>query len=512
MSAPDLAPGAAGVPDPAPRVPGPADPGTSGRATSAPGSGTPGTGAGELPWLSAAAAARAFRDRSLSPVELLQGLLAHIERHDPALNVFIRLDAQAALAAARAAEQAFAQGRAQGRALGPLHGIPVGIKDIIDVAGLPTTCHSRVLLDNVATADAGCVAQLRRGGAIILGKVATHEFATGGPSFDLPFPPARNPWNPDHHPGGSSSGSGAGVAGGLFPLALGTDTGGSVRNPASCCGIVGMKPTYGLVSRRGVFPLAHSLDHVGPLARTAEDAALLLDAIAGYDPQDPGSAATAAHGFGAELGRGVRGLRIGFVRHFHETDIPANPEVAAALEQAARVLEAEGALVRSVTLPALQEYGTVCKVISNSESWSMHAPWLRSRPGDYGSLGRTRLMAGAFLPASLYVDAQRRRTELIAATEDALREHDVLMCASAMEPASRIDDAAETARTYPRQARQPFNVTGHPALAMMSGLSSQGLPLSVQFAGRWFQDATVLRVAAAYERATAWHTMRPPLG
>ena len=238
------------------------------------------------------------------------------------------------------------------------------------------------------------IAKLRQAGAIILGKLSTHEFAIGGPSFDLPFPPARNPWNPDHHPGGSSSGSGAGVCAGLFPLALGSDTGGSVRNPASACGIVGLKPTYGLVSRRGVFPLSFTLDHVGPMTRTVADNALLLDAIAGHDPADPGSAATSARYFGRMLDRGVRDLRIGFVRHFHEMDKPAHPEVTAAVEDAARVLQAEGAEVRDVTLPSLNEFAAVNRVILCSEAWSIHAPWLRSRPGDYGQLSPPTADAG----------------------------------------------------------------------------------------------------------------------
>ena len=201
----------------------------------------------DLHWMTAAEAARAIAARKLSPVELTTALLERIGRLDPKLHVFIRLDAEAAMDAARAAEAEIASGRRRG----PLHGVPVGIKDIIDVAGLPTTCHSKILVDNVAAADAVCVSRLRGAGAIVMGKLSTHEFAIGGPSFDLPWPPARNPWNTDHHPGGSSSGSGAGVAAGLFPLALGSDTGGSVRNPASACGIVGLKPTYGLVSRRG---------------------------------------------------------------------------------------------------------------------------------------------------------------------------------------------------------------------------------------------------------------------
>src|SRR6202030_2982315 len=314
---------------------------------------------------------------------------------DPKLNVFIRLDAEAAMDAARAAEAEMAAGRRRG----PLHGVPVGIKDIIDVAGLPTTCHSKILIDNIATADAVCVARLRGDGAIVVGKLSTHEFAIGGPSFDLPWPPARNPWNPDHHPGGSSSGSGSGIAAGLFPMALGSDTGGSVRNPASSCGVVGLKPTYGLVSRRGVFPLSFTLDHVGPLTRTVADNALMLDAIAGHDPADPGSAATSARYFGRMLDRGVRDLRVGFVRHFHEIDKPAHPEVTAAVEDAARVLQAEGAEVRNVTLPSLNEFAAVNRVILCSEAWSIHAPWLRSRPGDYGQYSRQRLMPGAFMNA-----------------------------------------------------------------------------------------------------------------
>ncbi len=462
----------------------------------------------ELHWLTAAEASRAFAAKTLSPVEYLSALLKRIDALDPKLHAFIRLDADAAMAAAKAAEAEIVAGRIRG----PLHGVPVGVKDIIDVAGLPTTGHSKILVDNIAKTDAVVIQKLRQAGAIMIGKLSTHEFAIGGPSHDLPFPAARNPWNPDHHPGGSSSGSGAGVAAGLFPVALGTDTGGSVRNPASACGIVGLKPTYGLVSRRGVFPLSYTLDHVGPLTRTVADNALMLDAIAGHDPEDPGSKPTQSRYFGRLLGRGARDLRIGFVRHFHETDMPAHPEVTAALEDAGRVLQAEGAEVHSVTLPTLNEFSGINRVILGSEAWSIHAPWLRTRPGDYGKLARRRLMPGAFINAGDYVSSQRRRLQLIAAVEDVLRDYDVLMCASSMDPASNIHDDVETARTYPRQARTPFNTTGHPAIAMMSGLASTGLPTSVQFVGRYFDDATVFRVAAAYERATNWASRKPPIG
>ena len=464
--------------------------------------------AGELHWLTASEAARAFAAKTLSPVELMTALLERIDRLEPRIHAFIQLDGDAAMTMARNAEAEIAAGRIRG----PLHGVPVGIKDIIDVAGLPTTAHSKILVGNIARADAVAVGKLRQAGAIVLGKLSTHEFAIGGPSFDLPFPPARNPWNTDHHPGGSSSGSGAGLAAGFFPLALGTDTGGSIRNPASANGIVGLKPTYGLVSRRGVFPLSFTLDHVGPMTRTVADNALLLDVIAGHDPADPGSAAGRQTNFGRLLDRGVRGLRIGFVRHFHETDMPAHPDVTAGLEDAARILQAEGALVETIRLPKLSEFAGINRIILCAEAWSIHAPWLRDRPGDYGALARRRLLPGAFMTAGEYVGAQRRRAQLIAAVNDRLRDYDVLMCASSMDPASNIHDFAETSRTYPRQARTPFNVTGHPAIALCAGFSSGGLPLSVQFVGRYFEDAKVLRVAEAYEQATDWHKRRAPIG
>jgi aspartyl-tRNA(Asn)/glutamyl-tRNA(Gln) amidotransferase subunit A len=461
----------------------------------------------DLHWMTVAAAAKAIAAREISPVELTAALLARIERLDPRLNTFIRLEGEAAMAAARTAEAEVASGRPRG----PLHGVPVGIKDIIDVAGLPTTCHSKILADSLATSDAICVSKLRGAGAIVLGKLSTHEFAIGGPSFDLPWPPARNPWNTDHHPGGSSSGSGSGVAAGLFPMALGSDTGGSVRNPASCCGIVGLKPTYGLVSRRGVFPLSFTLDHVGPMTRTVADNALMLEVIAGHDPGDPGSAATPRHHYAGGLDRGVRGLRVGFVRHFHEVDMPADPEVTAALEHVARTLQLEGAEIREVHLPTLGEFAAVNRVILQSEAWAIHGPWLRDRPGDYGQLARRRLMAGAFFGAGDYVQAQRRRLEMIATVEEALRDVDVLLCASSMDAACRIDNPADIERTYPRQARTPFNVTGHPALAMMAGVSAGGLPLSVQFVGRNFGEATLFQVARAWERAAGTDRKHPAI-
>lgn len=451
--------------------------------------------------------AGAYAAKTLSPVELVQSLFERIETLDPQLNAFILPDRDAALAAARTATEEIVAGRSRG----PLHGVPIGIKDIIDVAGLPTTCHSKILAGAVAAADAQVVARLRGAGAILMGKLSTHEFAIGGPCFDLPSPPARNPWNRNHHPGGSSSGSGAGLAAGLFPLALGTDTGGSVRHPASACGIVGFKPTYGLVSRRGVFPLSFTLDHVGPMARTVADAAALLDVIAGFDGADPGSQPTRASGFAGQIGHSVAGLRVGFVRHFHTQDTIADPEVAAALEDVAAELTRQGTRIQDIKLPPLDEFNAVNRVVLASEAWAIHAEWLRTRPGDYAQATRRRLLTGAFLTAGDYVQAQRRRLHLIAAVNAAFADVDVLMCASSMDPACAIENWPEVERTYGRQARMPFNVTGHPALGMMSGLTKAGLPTSVQFVAPAFEDGLLFRIASAYEREAPWRGQRPAL-
>jgi aspartyl-tRNA(Asn)/glutamyl-tRNA(Gln) amidotransferase subunit A len=247
------------------------------------------------------------------------------------------------------------------------------------------------------------------------------------------------------------------------------------------------------------------------LPRTVADNALVLEAIAGHDPRDPGSAAAPQGHYASALDRGVRGLRVGFVRHFHETDMPADPEVTAALEHVARTLQMEGMELRDVRLPTLGEFGAVNRVILQSEAWSIHAPWLRERPGDYGQLSRRRLMAGAFMSAGDYVLASRRRLQMIADVEAALREVDVLLCASSMDPACRIDQPADVDRTYPRQARTPFNVTGHPALAMMAGLSAGGLPVAVQFVGRYFDEATLFQVARAWERVAGTDKKHPAI-
>ena len=452
-------------------------------------------------WMTAAELALGYRKKTFSPVEVTKHLLARIDALNPKCHAFIEVDHEGALAAARQAEHEISAGRA----LGPLHGVPIGIKDIIDIAGQTTTCHSNIMLKHQASEDAQVIRKLRAAGVIFMGKLALHEFAIGGPAFDLPFPPARNPWNLAHHPGGSSSGSGAALAAGLVPLALGTDTGGSIRNPAACCGIVGLKATYELVSRRGVFTLSSTMDHVGPMARTVQDTGLLLNAMA--EPQGD----HVAPDYVADVQRGVKGLRVGYVRHFHETDEIAHPEVAAALDEAAKVLSSLGAIVTDVKLPALNDFLVSQKFLMMAEGWAVHEKWLRERPEDYSQTSRRKLLTGAFVTGGEYVQSMQRRGMLIDAVDRLFNDYDVLLVANSMDPACRIDDEAEVVRTYTRQARMPFNLTGHPALALMTGQSSGGLPLSMQLVGKSFNEKMVLRVGAAYEQATQWHAKRPSL-
>lgn len=443
--------------------------------------------------------------RKISSLELTDAVLARIERLDPRFHAFIRVLPDVARLAAREADKELARGARRG----PMHGIPVGLKDIIDLEGVPTTCHSAIFRDHTAAADADVTGRLKAAGAVIVGKLATHEFAIGGPSFDLPWPPAVNPWGGAHFPGGSSSGSGVALASRMLPAALGTDTGGSVRNPASMCSVVGLKPTYGRVSRRGVFPLAFSLDHVGPMTRTVADNAALLQVLAGFDPLDPASADVTVPDFSAELSSDLKGLRIGHVRHFYDGDETAHPEMISAIDTAAALLRGLGAEVAETRLPSLQEFAACNRIIIASEAYAIHRRNLQQRPEDYGALARSRILTGAGVPAADYIDALRLRGRLIAATNAAMAGLDAIVTASSFDPPPRIDDAAENARVYPRQARQPFNVTGQPAMAIPAGFTRGGLPLSIQLVGPAWSEARLYRIAHAYERATEWTTREP---
>src|SRR6266700_2192297 len=309
-------------------------------------------------FLTIAEASRLIEQRELSPVELVDSRLDRIARLDGRLNSFIRVLAEAEIAA--------------GKYRGPLHGIPIGLKDIYETAGVATTGHSKVMQDHVPKADAFSVTRLREAGAIVMGKLATHEFALGGPSFDLPWPPARNPWDTGHFTGGSSSGTGASVAAGLILGGTGSDTGGSIRGPAAYCGLAGIKPTYGLISRMGILPLAFSLDHAGPLAWNAEDCAILLQAMAGHDPADPASANHLIPDYRAALQGGVKGLRIGLVRHFYERDNDTNPATRAAIASAAQTLEGIGCTVRELTLSPLADWAACGVTIMLSEAYAIH--------------------------------------------------------------------------------------------------------------------------------------------
>jgi aspartyl-tRNA(Asn)/glutamyl-tRNA(Gln) amidotransferase subunit A len=448
----------------------------------------------DLAYLSVAEGSALLRAKKLSPVEWTRALLDRIAAIDPHTNAFLTVTADQALAQAKAAEAEIAKGQYRG----PMHGVPYAAKDIFDIEGMATTCHSKIRKDHRAASDAFVVRKLREAGAILLGKVALHEFATGGPAFDLPWPPARNPWNSDLHPGGSSSGSGAALAAGMAPAALGTDTGGSVRNPATCCGIVGMKPTYGAVSLSGVFPLTYSLDHVGPMTRGVEDNAIFFHAIAGHDPHDPTSATRAPADCLAELKTGLKGLRIGVIEHFYKEDAWADPDQVRAIEQAVDVLQKLGASVKTVRVSPLPLWTDCNRTIHTSEAYAIHERDIKERPEDFATLTRNRILPGAFVPASKYIRAQQLRAALCREMAEATRDLDAVVTLSSLCMPCRIDDPAAIAKTYDQQARLVFNVTGTPAISVPTGLNADGVPLAMQIAGHSFDEPTVYRIAQAY--------------
>jgi aspartyl-tRNA(Asn)/glutamyl-tRNA(Gln) amidotransferase subunit A len=459
----------------------------------------------DLAYLSIAEGSRLMRTRALSPVEWTKALLDRIEALNPGYGAFLTQMAQPALAEAKAAEAEIAGGVWRG----PMHGVPYAAKDIFDVAGLATTCHSKIRGRHGAMADATVIRRLREAGAVLLGKLALHEFATGGPTLDLPWPPARNPWNRDVHPGGSSSGSAVALAVGMVPAALGTDTAGSVRNPSTVCGTVGMKPTYGAVSRAGVFPLAFSLDHVGPMTRNVEDNAIFLQAIAIHDPADPTSSRRALGDCVGGLRRGVEGLKIGVIEHFFREDAAANAEQVAALEKALDVLRGLGAELRPVRLSPLGRWAECGRIIHQAEAYAVHERNLQTRPEDYAQITRSKLLPGAFIAAADYIKAQQERTLLAREFAEAMRGLEAVVTLSGLELPCRLDDPDAIARTYERHCRMPFNVTGTPAIAVPTGYAASGLPLGMQIAGRAFEEPMVYRVAFAYGEATHWSDRRP---
>ena len=456
------------------------------------------------PFLTIAQASRLIAARKMSPVELTRAVLARIASKDAELNAFVTVTERQALSAARAAERALEAGR-RGRLLG----IPIAYKDIYETAGVRTTAHSRLLADNVPNRDAEAVRRLREAGAVMLGKLAAHEFAIGGPAFDLPWPPARNPWDLRRYTGGSSSGAGAAVAGGLALGALGSDTGGSIRLPAAYCGIAGLKPTPGLVSRRGVIPLAPSLDTAGPMAWTAEDCAILLDTIAGPDPEDPASVSAPDVSYARALAESVKGLRVGLLRHFYERDVPAAPETVRMMQDVVATLRDLGCRVEEAMLPPAQEFNAVGRVIISAEAYAQHEATLQTRAADYSRVFRVRVMAGALVSAADYIAAQRRRTDLIRATAALFERFHVLISAPAAAGAPLLAE-----QTPDQGFAKPFlttvaNVAAIPSLVVCGGYTAAGLPLGLEIMAAAWHDATALRLGHHYDQASGTRARRP---
>lgn len=435
--------------------------------------------------------AERLRAGELSPREAVQSYLDRIERIDGRLNSYISVRAEEALAEARALEDA--------QERGPLWGVPVAVKDVIDVAGTRTTAASRILADNVAVGDAETVERLRRAGAVLLGKLNTHEFAYGAMTTSPHFGPAHNPWSLDRICGGSSGGSGAAMAAELAAGTLGTDSAGSVRIPAAFCGVTGLRPSTGLVSNRGVLPVSWSIDAVGPIARSAEDCALLLDVIAGTS---------------TDLGAGVEGLRIGVVEALLDR---ADPRVAGVVQDAVDELGVLGATVEPTEVPLLEEAGTINQLVMLPEATNAHLRWLRERLADYGPDVRARLLAGLLLPPTAYVTGLRARRWFNGEVRKLFERFD-LLAAPAMPitaPPLGEDTVEVRGETMPyRLALIPFNspwsLAGLPAASVPCGLVD-GLPVGLALVGRRLEDETVLRAAHAFQQATDWHDRRPPL-
>src|SRR5262245_14959204 len=448
---------------------------------------------GELHTLSIAELASAIAARKLSPVELTEALIARIERLDAQTQAFITPTFDLARRQARDAEERIATAGPRG----PLDGIPFGLKDIYDTRGILTPGPSRVFIDRIPDEDATTTALLQDAGGVLLGKLATHEMAHAGPSFDLPWPPARNPWNLAHFTGGSSSGSGAAVAAGLVPLALGSDTGGSIRGPASLCGVVGLMPTFGLVSRAGVITNSYTFDHCGPLARTVEDCALALEVLAGYDPNDAGSLSRPIPRYRRALGEDLRGLKIGVLRHHWEEDIPASEDVRRAMDAALDVLRGLGAELEECRVRPLASYFDVKIIIAESEIFSVHARNLVARPKDFGADFRSRALPSVLFTAHDYVQATREHRRMMVEMEPLYARFDAFVTAG-MGEAPRIADYRSVSFWQKPSLLTAWNVTGQPVLALPNGFGRQGLPLGMTLLGRTFGEETILRVGHAY--------------
>ena len=457
--------------------------------------------------LTIAEASRLIGTRQLSPVDLARDCIHRIERLNPEVSAFITVTPERALSDARAAEARIMAGRQRS----PLDGIPIGHKDLFETAGIATTAHSRVLQDHEPSTDAHVVTRLAQAGTVMLGKLAMYEFALNGSPFEAPWPPARNPWGLDRATSGSSSGTASAIAAGLVLGGTGTDTGGSIRSPAAYCGTSGIKPTYGRCSRAGTIPLAYTLDHVGPMAWTAEDTAMLLQQMAGYDPCDPASAQAPVPDYRAALDKGVRGLRIGVVRHFFEADSHVSPETYAGIEAGLSLLRSEGALLQDVVLPPLRAFSAVNRVIMNCEAAGIHEHVLRSRHRDYSTRLRNRLILATTLKSTDYLKAQRQRRALCQQVATVMGDLDLLVTAMAAGEAPPMEETSEWDGLLGLNLAAPWNLTGLPAMSVRTGFGPNGLPLALQIGGRAFGEETVLRAAHTLERHAPCTGQRPAL-
>lgn len=457
------------------------------------------------------AAGAAVRARRVSPVELTEAYLARIEAYNGLLNAYVTVTAESALAEARAAEAEIARGVYRG----PLHGIPIALKDLYWTRGVRTAAGSKIIGDFVPNDDGTVTASLRAAGAVLLGKTNTHELAYGVTTNNPHFGPTRNPWDPARIPGGSSGGSAAAVAAGMAAMAMGTDTGGSIRIPASLCGVVGLKPTHGRVSTAGIVPLAWSLDHAGPLAKSVADAAIVLNVIAGADDADPLTPPVPVADYTRALGAGVRGLRLGVPRAFFAE---CDAEVLGAVASALHLYRDLGAVVVDVTLPPVQPARDAVADLLLAEARWLHRDALRDRPEDFGADVHARLTRRTDLTAEELVSTRRVQHAFTVGVTEVLTT-----CAALLLPTTRIpapDIAGQTitvngapvfAPTLLLPNTNPFNLTGMPALSVPCGFTAGGLPIGLQIVGRRWDEVTVLRVGAAYERATQWHRRVPSL-
>ena len=462
----------------------------------------------ELCYRTLTEAANLLRRREISPVELTGAILARIERLDAQLHSYITVTSERALDSAKRAERELAAGTVRG----PLHGIPIAVKDLMFIRGVRNTCASRVLDDFVPDYDATVVQRLEAGGAVILGKLNLTEFAMSGYAPSLPIP--INPWDPARSPGGSSSGSGVAAAAGLCFAALGTDTGGSIRGPSAWCGVVGLKPTYGRVSRRGVFPLGMTLDHVGPMTRSVADAAAMLDVMAGRDPHDPTSLDAPAPQCSTALTRGVRGVRIGIDERFMGAF--SHPDVVTAVFAALEVLKKQGAEVVAVSVPEVSDILEGWFVLCAAEALVGHAAIYPRRADDYGPSFRSFLEYGSGLRAQDYASAHVRRVDFARRFQAVFETVDVFACPGMFmqaPPADAVDPYGPITPALAPFVRftAPFNFSRNPTLSVPAGFSDDGIPHGIQLVGPLLGEAVLCQVGHAYEQATAWHLRQPPI-